>query len=347
MHRFAHTEYLYFLYLVPVLILLFWLTYRKQVKILNEFSSKKLLTVLIPFYSRVKPVIKFSVLLLAITFLILGIANPQIGSKIEEVKQTGIDVFIILDVSKSMMAEDIKPNRLAKAKYDISNLINKLQGDRIGLIVFAGEAYIQFPLTTDYSAANLFLSAVDVNTVPQAGTNIAAALRMAKKSFKGDAETKKAIVIITDGEDHEGDIEAAVTEVTDDEISVYTIGQGSPAGVPIPQFNYSGQQTGFKKDLSGQTVLTRLDEPTLIKIAKEGNGKYYRGSSNDDVLDEIYNDLARIEDTEFGSKRITEYEDRFYYFLFPALILLVVEFFISNRKSKLFTKLENLSRTNE
>ena len=245
-----------------------------------------------------------------------------------------------------MKAEDISPNRLEKAKYDIARLISKLRGDRVGLVVFAGEAYVQFPLTTDYSAANLFLSAVDVNSVPQQGTNIGAALKIAHKSFKKDAETQKAIIIITDGEDHEGEVESTINELESDDIRIYTIGLGTPAGVPIPIYN-RGTQIGFIKDKNAQIVLSKLDEATLINIAKLGNGKYYRGTTNDDVLNEIYNDLAKLETAEFGTKKITEYEDRFYYFLAPALFLLLIEFFISNRKSKLFIKLEKISRKNE
>lgn len=346
MHRFAHTEYLYLLYLIPILVLLFWFYLRTRNKAINNFATKKMQDLIIPFQSKTKLIIKFSLVTLAIGFIILGIANPQIGAKLEEVKQVGIDVFILLDVSKSMKAEDISPNRLEKAKYDISRLINKLRGDRVGLVIFAGEAYVQFPLTTDYSAANLFLSAVDVNSVPQQGTNIGAALKIAHKSFKQDAETQKAIVIITDGEDHEGEVESTISEIESDDIRIYTIGLGTPSGVPIPITN-RGTQVGFIKDKNDQVVLSKLDEATLINIAKLGNGKYYRGTTNDDVLNEIYNELAKLETAEFGTKKITEYEDRFYYFLAPALFLLLIEFFISNKKSKLFIKLEKMSRNNE
>ena len=238
-----------------------------------------------------------------------------------------------------MQAEDIKPSRLEKAKYEISNLIDKLHGDRIGLIVFAGEAYVQFPLTTDYSAANLFLNAVDVNTVPQPGTAIASAINLATKSFDYKFNTQKAVVVITDGEDHEGDIKKAVTDATDKGIKIYTIGLGSPDGVPIPVYNSNGQQTGFKQDQQGNTVLTKIDESTLEEIASQGGGKYFRGSNNQDELDLIYKDLSSLTKTEFGVKKVTDYEDRFYYFLAPAIILLMLEFFMTERKSPLFSKL--------
>jgi len=273
--------------------------------------------------------------------IIIAVANPQIGSKIEEVKQVGIDVFILLDVSLSMTAEDIKPNRLEKAKHQIARLVQKLQGDRIGLIVFSGEAFVQFPMTTDYSAANLFLSAVDVESVPQAGTAIEPAINLALSSFKMDSDTKKAIVIITDGEDHEGNILKIVEESAGDGIQTYTIGLGSPSGVPIPLYNRSGVQVGYKKDRRGNVVLTKLDEITLQEIANIGNGKYYRATNTEDELDLIYADLGQLEATEFGATRITEYEDRFYYFLIPGLLLLLAEFFVSSRKSKFMMKMES------
>ena len=293
-----------------------------------------------PFYSRVKSTFKFGVLILSFTLLILALANPQIGSKIEEVKQAGIDVYILLDVSNSMNAEDIKPTRLNKAKYEISKLINRLRGDRIGLIVFAGQAYVQFPLTTDYSAADLFLTAVDNSTVPQQGTAIAPAIELALQSFKHDEETKKAIVIITDGEDHEGKLKDMVAQAVEDGVVIYTIGMGSPTGVPIPVYNSAGIQVDYKKDREGNVILTKLDEATLEEISSLGNGKYYRSTNNNDELNMIYNDLSQLEETEFGTTRITDYEDRYYYFLIPALLLLVLEIFISNNKSHLFRKLD-------
>jgi len=237
-----------------------------------------------------------------------------------------------------MQAEDIKPNRLEKAKYQISNLIQKLRGDRIGLIIFSGEAYIQFPLTTDYSAANLFLSAVDFNSVPQPGTAIALAINMAVQSFDS-ATTDKAIIIITDGEDHEGDIDKAVGEANDKEIKIYTIGLGSPDGVPIPVYDNRGNEVGYKQDNSGQIVLTKLNESILKKIANDGNGKYYRGNNYEDYLDKIYNDLSTLEQAEFGVKKVTDYEDRFYYFLLPAILLLIVELFVTDKRSPFFARL--------
>lgn len=339
MFRFAHPEYLYALYALPTIVSIFFFLFRKQRKNLRTFANSSLHSVLIPKHSRIKSWIKMILVTLSLALLTLAAANPQVGTRLEEVKQSGIDVFILLDVSFSMSAEDIKPNRLEKAKYQISNLINKLRGDRIGLIIFSGDAYVQIPLTTDYSAANLFLSAVDFKSVPQPGTAIATAINLAAKSFDYNASTQKVIVVITDGEDHEGDIEKAVADAVDKDLKIYAIGLGSPDGVPIPIYNSQKEAIGFKKDRDGNTVLTKLNDPILKEIASKGNGKYYRGNNYEDYLDQIFQELSSLEKTEFGTKKVTDYEDRFYYFLAPAILLLILEFFISESKSKLFSKL--------
>lgn len=338
MFRFANPQYLIALWLIPALVVLFIIFNKNRKRLLEKFADKELHKAIIYSFSGIKTKIKFGLILAALTLMILAFANPQVGTKMTEVKQTGIDVYILLDVSRSMQAEDIKPNRLEKAKYQISNLIQKLRGDRIGLIVFAGDAYIQFPLTTDYSAANLFLSAVDFNSVPQPGTAIASAIDMAVKSFDS-AATDKAIILITDGEDHEGDIDKAVENATDKNIKIYTIGLGSPDGVPIPIYDKNGNQIGFKQDNSGKIVLTRLDEAILKDIAQKGNGKYYRGNNYEDYLDKIYSDLSKLNQAEFGVKKVTDYEDRFYYFLAPAILLLILELFITDIRSPFFTRL--------
>lgn len=337
MFKFAHTEYLYLLLILPMLILFVWLVARKQKKLIASFADKKMTQLLIPDKSSYKYFIKNSIIIFAMVLLVFALANPLIGSRVEEVKQTGIDVFILLDVSNSMRAEDIRPNRLEKAKHQISRLINRLRGDRIGLIVFAGDAFIQFPITSDYSAANLFLNAVNFNSVPRQGTNISAAINLAVNSFSYELETSKAIVIITDGEDHEGELKEAVDEAVKRGIRIYAIGLGSPAGTPIPVYNAQGRQTDFRRDRDGNIVLTKLDENTLIQIASKGNGKYFRSGNYEDELDLIYRDLSELEKTEFGSTRITGYEDKYYYLLIPAIFLLLIEFLISGRKNKLIS----------
>lgn len=337
MFRFAHPEYLLGLWIIPLLIILFWLLNRNRKKIIEKFAEKKLQKILIPDFSKVKNIMKFGIIIFSIGLLILAAANPQIGTKVENVKQTGIDVFILLDVSLSMTAQDIQPNRLEKAKFQISNLIQKLQGDRIGLIIFAGDSYIQFPLTSDYSAANLFLSAVSTNSVPRQGTAISSAINLAVKSFDYKSSTEKVVIVITDGEDHEGDVMKSVEDAVDKGIKIYTIGLGSTEGVPIPVFDKNGNRIGFKKDNNGNTVLTKLNSSVLKQIASAGNGAYFQGSNYEDQLDKIYSDLSSLEKTEFGVKKVTDYEDRFYYFLAPAIILLLMEFFINDKKSRFFS----------
>ena len=339
MFRFAHPDYLYGLYLVPVLFLASWYIIRNKNKLLNSFSEKKMQDVLLPTYSKVKEIMKSGIIIFSIALLLLAAADPQVGTKIENVKETGIDIYIILDVSLSMQAQDIKPSRLEKAKLEISNLINELHGDRIGLIVFAGEPFVQFPLTTDYSAGNLFLSAADCSTVPDQGTAIAAAINLATKSFKYSSKTERAIVIFTDGEDHEGDIQGAINDAKKNDIKIYAIGLGSPDGVPIPVYNDQGQQIGFKRDKDGDIVVSKLDEATLRGIATETGGQYFRGANDRDELEMVYDDLSKIKKSELGEKRVTDYEDRFYYFLAPAIFLLAGEFFMSERKSRFFARL--------
>ena len=338
MFRFANPEYLIALWTIPVLIALFWYLTNNGKKLLEKFVHKDLHKVIVSTFSGYKKIFKFGLILISLGLLIIAAANPQVGTKMTEVKQTGIDVYILLDVSYSMMAEDIKPDRLEKAKMQISNLIQKLRGDRIGLVIFSGDAYVQIPLTTDYSAANLFLSAVDVSSVPQPGTAIASAINLATQSFD-TLQTEKVVIIISDGEDHEGDLNTAVKEAVSKGIKIYTIGLGSPDGAPIPVYDSRGRMMGFKKDRGGNTVLTKLDEQTLKQIASDGNGKYFRGTNYDDYLDIIYKELSELEQAEYGVKKVTDYEDRFYYFLFPAILLLILEFFISDKRSFFFTRL--------
>ena len=276
--------------------------------------------------------IKMLLMTVAMSSVIIALANPQIGMRLEEVKQEGVDIFIALDVSLSMKAEDVKPNRLAKAKYEIGNLIDRLGGDRIGLIVFSGESYVQFPLTTDYSAADIFLDAVDVESVPTPGTAIGSAVEQAAKSFNWDDRTKKVLVIITDGENNEGDAVAQSEDAAKKGVLIYTIGMGSPEGAPIPIYDASGHQVDFKRDRSGNVVLTKLDEATLEKIAALGNGKYYHASNTQDELDAIYKEVNALQKSEFGTKQFTDFEDQFQYFVALGLLLLLIEVLVSDKK---------------
>lgn len=329
--RFARPEFLYLLYLLPLLIAFAVYIMYRQKKLISRFAGVEIFNALLSNKSRVKEYLKLMIVILVFHFLIIGIANPQIGTKIEEVKQKGIEIYILLDISQSMLAEDLLPNRLDKAKSEINALLQKLKGDRIGLIIFAGDAYIQFPLTTDYSAAGLFLSAVDVNSIPKPGTAVASAINLALESFDYDSPSRKVIITITDGEDHEGDLESALSTAKDKSVNIYTIGMGSPDGAPIPVYGPGKTRIGYKQDGSGNSVVTRLDEQTLQKIAAETGGEYYLSSPGRNNLDEIHSDLEKIEKSEYGAKMITDFDDKYYWMLIPALFLLLLELLISER----------------
>ncbi len=333
MIRFAHIEFFWALLLVFLLLFMFWYYNNWKKRAQRTIGDDKTVNRLIERKSDFKPLLKFILLVLAYIFLVIGLVDPRIGSKLEKVKREGIDIYIALDVSNSMLAEDIKPNRLERAKMAISNLIDKLEGDRIGIIVFAGNAYKQLPLTTDYGAAKLFLSAIDTRIVPSQGTAIGAAINLATNSFDNDNHNK-AIVVITDGENHEDDAVGAAKAAAEKGIKVFTIGMGLPEGAPIPIKDKYGNRMGFKKDKKGNTVITKLNENMLQKIAAAGNGSYARANNAGVGLTKIYNDINKIQKKEIETKQFTDYEDRFQIYIALAILFLVLEVIIVERKSK-------------
>src|SRR5690349_20602997 len=237
-----------------------------------------------------------------------------------------------------MRAEDIRPSRLERAKQAISRFIDKLENDRIGIIVFAGQAYVQLPITTDFNAAKLFLSTIDTDIIPTQGTAIGAAIDLSMRSFTDEDKKHKALVIITDGENHEDDAVESAKKANEQGIVIHTIGMGSPDGAPIPIY-HNGVQVDFMKDQDGNTVITKLDQTVLEKIAGEGKGIFVRASSGDDGLETIMKEISKMDKKAFGTKQFSDYEDRFQYFIGGALFLLIVEFMISNRRSKWMMKL--------
>lgn len=333
MFRFAHPEYLYLLAAVPLLLLLYGVMRARARSARRLFSSNALFLRLAEQHSTRKGTVKATLVILAYAMLVVALSDPQIGTRMEEVKQEGVDMFIALDVSRSMLAEDVKPNRLEKAKYEIHNLIERLAGDKIGVIVFSGEAYTQFPLTIDYSAASLLLDVVDVESVPNPGTAIGSAIGQAMKSFNFEEPSAKVLVIMTDGENNSGDALEKAKEAAEKGVRIYTIGLGSPSGAPIPIYNSAGQQSDFKRDRSGNIVLTKLDEASLQEIANIGKGIYYRATNAQDELDAIYKDINTLEKREFGAKQFTEFDDKFQYFLFAALVLLLIDVILSDRRT--------------
>jgi Ca-activated chloride channel family protein len=347
MIRFAHGEYLNLLFVLPLLMGFFWVMLRVRRRALERFVLPAMFPRLAPSASNAKVMLKFSLVLLAVASLVVALANPQIGTRLEEVKREGVDLFIALDVSTSMKAEDLKPNRLEKARLAIRNLINRLRGDRIGLVVFAGEAFTQFPLTTDYGAAYLFVDVVDSDVVPVPGTSIGSAIRRALASFDFKEPTSKVIAIITDGENTEGDAFQAAKEAAEKGVRIYAIGMGSPAGSPIPVYNAAGRQVDFKRDRSGKVVVTKLDEVALQKVTDTAGGRYYRASNSQDELNEIYDEINALDKQEFGTTQFTDYEDRFQFFIALAVILLLAEVLLSERRLKWLERWNVLRREEE
>jgi Ca-activated chloride channel family protein len=336
MFRFANISFLYLLALIPVftVLLVLFLVWRK--KALNRFGEFHLIHRLIPEFSTGRLVFKFILLMIAFAFLVLALADPQTGSKMEKVQRKGIDIMIALDVSNSMLAEDIRPSRLERAKQSISKLIDRLDGDRIGIIVFAGKAYNQLPITTDYGAAKMFLSAINTNIVPVQGTAIADAVDMATNSF-GQSTHNKAIIVISDGEDHQGDVLEKTEVAAKKGIVVYTVGMGIPEGGPIPVYN--GEiRTGYKKDRYGSTIITHLDESLLQRIASVGKGMYVRANNSEEGWQKVFDDLNKIQKSELESRQFSDYEDRFQYFIGFSLLFLIFELFVFDKKNQWFSR---------
>lgn len=338
MFRFAHPEYLYALAIVPLFVILFFSMRYIQKKYWKRLGDLKMLYMLAPDLSVNKPLLKMILFSLGFSLLILGLANPQIGSRLEEVKREGVDIIIALDVSNSMKAEDIRPSRLERAKQAISRFIDKLENDRIGLIVFAGRAYVQLPITTDFNAAKLFLSNINTDIIPTQGTAIGAAIDLSMESYIGEDNKHKSLIIITDGENHEDDAFESAKKANESGIIIHTIGMGLPEGAPIP-VSGNGSGNDFLKDAEGKTVITKLDQTTLEKIAAEGKGIFVRASNADDGLDAITKEISKMSKKNFGSKQFADYTDQYPYFLGAGLLFLLLEFMISNRKSDWLEKL--------
>jgi Ca-activated chloride channel family protein len=291
-----------------------------------------------PSYSNFRFNTKFVLFIIAYGFLIIGIANPQIGTKLEEVKRVGIDLIVAMDVSNSMKAEDLSPNRLERAKRAMLQMVDELKSDRLGIIVFAGQAYTQLPITTDYSAAKLFLGTIDTDIVPVQGTAIGKAIDLAMESFDYEQGGNKALIVVTDGENHEDDAIRAAEEALEKGIKVYTIGMGTPNGAPIPVFR-RGKKMGFREDGNGNTVVSSLNEEMLREIAGVGGGAYVRATNANAGFEQILDELSGLEKSEFESQMYTDYEDRFQFFIGAAVFFLLLSVIINEKKSKIAEKI--------
>lgn len=328
MIQMSHPTYLFLLLsVVLVTLCFFWFIWWRNNKI-KLLGDDILVQELIPQASKIKHFSKFILVVLALLFLVVGILDPLIGIKYEKVKREGVDIIVAMDISKSMMAEDVKPSRLARAKMFVSKFLDKLSNDRFGLIFFAGRAYLQMPLTIDYGAGKMYLANASTDLIPTQGTSIAEAVNMARKSFKSTEKKHKVLIVITDGEDHEGADMEAIEEATKEGVIVHTVGVGTEEGGPIPIGNGL-----LKKDNEGNTVITKLNIQMIKELANKGNGKAYVLNQGNEPIIEILNDIDKMEKKGFEERVFTDFEHQFQYFLLIAFGLMVLEFLISDKKS--------------
>jgi len=338
MFRFAHPEYLYLFLILPVLIVFYIFIVRANKKAIKRYGTPALLASLMPEASAKRRSVKYFFLFVAVTILIFIIAGPQLGSKLETIKRQGIEVIICLDISNSMMAQDITPNRLEKAKQMLSRLTDDLSNDKIGLIVFAGDAYVQIPITSDYVSAKMFLTTISPSQVSSQGTAIGAAIDKAINSFTPNETVGKAIILITDGENHEDDAVSAANKAAEKGIKVNIIGIGTPQGAPIPIGN-----NAFLKDIAGNVVTTQLNETMCQEIAQAGKGMYVRADNTNNALRALQSELSKMSKSEIESQVYSEYDEQFPALAWITLVLLVLEFTTSERKNRLFRNVKLFS----
>ena len=337
MFQFEDDTLLIWLLLIPALTLIFAAFIFRKKRRLNTFAQWSLMERLAPLYSQSKFTLKFALLMSALALLIACLANPLLGSKVEKVQRRGVDLMICLDISNSMNAEDIQPSRLKRSKQAISRLLDGLRNDRIGLVVFAGSAYMQLPLTNDYGAAKMFVDVISTDDMQAQGTAIGAAIGMATRAFDEDRDHRnsRAIIVISDGEDHEDNAIDAARAAKNKGITVHTIGMGLPEGAPIPQYR-GNRMIGYMHDRQGRMVMTKLNEKMLEDIATAGGG-YYVGANNASAgVETLFAKIEQMDKKTFDERNFSDYETRFQYPLAMVIILLVLEFFIFQKKNRFF-----------
>ena len=325
---FAAPHYLLLLLLIPFFFLGMGLWLWGRRRRLRRFGDEALVNELMPSWSRGKLWVRTVLLSLAFFFFVIGLSRPQIGAKLKDHKIKGAEIMIVLDVSNSMLAQDYSPDRLERAKLAISRITDKLKDDRIGLIVFAGTSFVQLPITSDYVSAKMFLNSISTESIPIQGTAIGDAISKAVRGFSAQSEHSRAIIVITDGENHEDDAVAAAKQAAEAGIKVYTIGVGSADGQPIPM---NGE---LLKDKDGNIVVTRLDEETLRKVASAGGGAYVHAGNDEFGLTPIISDIRKMEDEEYNSVVFEEYNEQFMYFLGIALVFFVLEMLVGDRRAR-------------
>ncbi|NNM22100.1 MAG: VWA domain-containing protein [Flavobacteriaceae bacterium] len=338
MYQLEEPIYFYVLFAIPVIALLFLLVLVWRKRAQDKFANPVLLRKLSPNRSIFKSILKFIVLSLALACISFALVNPKIGTKLETVKREGVDVVFALDVSKSMLAQDVAPNRLQKSKQLVTQIINSLAGDRIGIIGYAGSAFPQVPITTDFSSAKLFLSSMNTDMVSSQGTAINEAIAMAQTYYNDEEQTNRVLFIVSDGEDHEGNVGPVVEEAVNQGIKIFTIGVGTERGEKIP-ITRNGVLQNYKRDENNEVVITKLNIETLNEIATLGGGQYIEGSSTKDVVEEVTAILNGMDKTEFEAKQFTDFKDQYQWFLFGALFLLVIDVLLLERKTGWLKKL--------
>tara|TARA_R110002051_G_scaffold324988_1_gene425012 strand:- start:18447 stop:19493 length:1047 start_codon:yes stop_codon:yes gene_type:complete len=331
--------YFYLLFVLPILVVLFVVLQFWKKRTQKKFGDLDLLKRVTPDKSIFKSSFKLLLFLLGLSLLIIGLVNPKIGTKLETVKREGVDIVFALDVSKSMLAEDIAPNRLEKGKRLVSEIINQLGSDRIGIIAYAAQAYPQLPITTDYGAAKMFLQSMNTDMLSSQGTAINQAIDLASTYYDDDQQTNRVLFIISDGEDHgEGSTENEVEKAVDEGIKIFTIGVGKTKGAPIPM-KRNGVVESLKKDMNGDVVITKLNEEILQEIADQGNGAYINGENTTEAVEAIKEILNQMDKKEFEAKQFAEYKDQFQWFVAAAFLLFFLDMFVLDRKTKWLRKL--------
>ncbi|MBR1400641.1 MAG: VWA domain-containing protein [Prevotella sp.] len=335
MFRFENPIYLYLLALIPILVLIRYAAFRKKKSKLKKFGELELLKQLMPDVSRVRPLVKFCLLLTALAMLIIMLARPQMGTKISHEKRNGIETMIAVDISNSMRAEDVVPSRLDKSKMLIENMVENFTNDKVGLIVFAGDAFIQLPITSDYVSAKMFLQSIDPSLIATQGTNIAEAIHISMNSFTQQDKVGRAIIIITDGEDHEGGAVEAAKAARKKGMRVFVLGVGSPKGAPVPDGN-----GGYLLDNTGTEVMSALNEQMCMQIAEAGGGAYIHVDNTNVAQERLNNELIKLEKGEISSTIYSEYDEQFQAFGILAILLLIIEICVLESKNPLLRNLK-------
>ena len=338
MFRFAHPEYLYLLFILPVLIIFHIYALKARKRLIKQYGAPELISPLMPEASVKRLRLKYLFIFTAITFIIFIIARPQFGSKLETVKRQGVEVMICLDVSNSMLAEDITPNRLEKAKQMLSRITDDMNNDKIGLIVFAGDAFTQIPITSDYISAKMFLPSINPSMVSSQGTAIESAINLSMRSFTPDENSGKTIIIITDGENHEGNAVQAAAAAAEKGVKVNVVGIGLPQGSPIPI-----GRNDYMKDNAGNVIVTQLNEAMCQEIAQAGGGLYVRADNTNTALRALQNELSNMSKSEVESQVYSDYDEQFPTLAWIVLVLLVLDFLTSERKNRLFKNIKLFS----